>query len=413
MATRARVVIGANFGDEGKGLATDVFAAAAGPDCLVVRHNGGAQAGHTVALADGRRHVFSHVGSGTFSGATTYLSRFFVANPLLLGRELSDLAALGICPRLLADPACPVTTPYDMLINEMVEDARGHARHGSVGVGFGETLERAQSPQHALTVADLADRAALADRLDRIRRDWVPARLAALGFPGLEAARAGLILSDALLERWLADVVGFLAAVEVADAAVLRDAREVVFEGAQGLMLDQGRGWFPHVTRSNTGIRNACALAVEAGMRGLEVTYATRAYLTRHGAGPLPGELPEAPYAGVADTTNLPHRYQGMLRFAHLDLDLLAASVRADLSDAPGTLRVTHRLLVTCLDQVGTERARWTWRGEPVAGSAEDLAAAAGDAVGASQVLAGRGPTRHAVTLLDRSPAARAGEMVA
>ena len=79
----ARVVIGAQFGDEGKGRLTAHHVVEVGDDAIVVRFNGGAQAGHTVVAPDGRRHVFSHVGSGALTGAATYLSRFFVANPIL------------------------------------------------------------------------------------------------------------------------------------------------------------------------------------------------------------------------------------------------------------------------------------------------------------------------------------------
>ena len=129
--TTARVVIGAQFGDEGKGQAVAGEAAAAGGDGIVVRYNGGAQAGHTVVTPDGRRHVFSHVGSGAFSGAATFLSRWFVSHPMLFLKEQAALAALGVNPVVLIDPASPVTTPYDMLINQIVEQARGDGRHGS------------------------------------------------------------------------------------------------------------------------------------------------------------------------------------------------------------------------------------------------------------------------------------------
>jgi adenylosuccinate synthase len=168
----------------------------------------------------------------------------------------------------------------------------------------------------------------------------------------------------------------------------------VIFEGAQGLLLDQDRGFFPHVTRSNTGLRNVVVLAEEAGIGALDVTYATRAYMTRHGAGPLPGELPDQPYAGIRDETNRPHRWQGSLRFALLDLDLLAGAVRADLADAPAGLRVSHRLMVSCLDQVGMEAARWVEGGAQRRGSAEALAVRAAEAVEATRLLTGSGPDR-------------------
>ena len=102
MSTRfhgdVRIVIGANYGDEGKGLMTDYFAAQGaeqGKRVLVVTSNGGAQRGHTVTLPDGRRHVFHHFGSGTFAGADTFLCRNFILNPILYEEERSVLEKSG------------------------------------------------------------------------------------------------------------------------------------------------------------------------------------------------------------------------------------------------------------------------------------------------------------------------------
>jgi len=136
---------------------------------------------------------------------------------------------------------------------------------------------------------------------------------------------------------------------------MLADWGQLVFEGAQGLLLDQERGAFPYVTRSHTGIRNALDVAAEAGVDTLDVTYVTRAYLTRHGAGPLANELPGPPYPGIEDRTNIPNEFQGTLRFAHLDLDLLVQTIRTDFADAllyPDIAASLH-LAVTCLGQVG------------------------------------------------------------
>lgn len=110
------------------------------------------------------------------------------------------------------------------------------------------------------------------------------------------------------------------------------------------------------MTRSHTGIRNALDVAQNAGITALDITYVTRAYLTRHGAGPLPGELPGPPYPGIEDRTNIPNEFQGTLRFAHLDLDVLEQAIRTDLTDAllfPG-VAARLQLAVSCLDQVGT-----------------------------------------------------------
>lgn len=350
----ADVVIGANYGDEGKGLMTDYYAELRG-GAVVVRFNGGAQAGHTVVTPDNRRHVFSHMGSGSLAGAETFLSRFFVCNPLLFRKEAAVFAKHTQLPVIHVDALAPVTTPYDMMVNQIAEDLRGRARHGSCGMGFGETIERHQHAQLALSYADLNDRTALRLKLAHIRDNWLVKRLAALGFPTLPAVWRERVYSDGLLDKFMEDTDYFLSVTKPAATDFLRTtSKPVIFEGAQGLMLDMARGSFPHVTRSNTGIKNVLPLAAEAGIEALNVTYATRAYLTRHGAGPLDNELQAPPYAGIRDETNVLNDWQGSLRFAWLDARMLARFIRDDLSDNKA-LKITPGLAVTCLDQTGDE----------------------------------------------------------
>lgn len=397
----ARAVIGAQYGDEGKGRVTDYYAAEVGGNGIVIRFNGGAQAGHTVVTPDGLRHVFSHVGSGAFAGAATFLSRFFVSNPILFRKEMDALAAKGVKPAVYVDPQSPVTTPYDMMINQIVERERGGNRHGSCGVGFGETIERNLTPAYALTVADLADRSALVGKLDAMRREYAPARLVRLGFADAFARNADLFRSDAILEHYIEDVRGFVEAVTVADARTATRGRHLLFEGAQGLLLDQDRGFFPHVTRSNTGLRNVLELAEELRLERLEVTYATRAYSTRHGAGPMPHELPEKPYPGVVDATNVPNAYQGTLRFGWLDLDTLRSAIAEDLADANRLprLSIKTRLAITCLDQVGDDKVRYYSGGLQRQASIGEFVTAVPRAVGVNGMLLGFGADRSSTML--------------
>lgn len=361
MLKNANVVIGANYGDEGKGLMTDYFAAQ-GDNSLVVRFNGGCQAGHTVTTPDGRRHVFAHFGSGTFAGAATYLSRHFAVNPVLYRKERMKLAPLlGAAPKVFVDERAPVTTFFDMLVNQLAEEQRGAGRHGSCGMGFGETIGRHESKTHDLVVKDLLDEKALREKLVAIRDQHLPARCWDLGVTDFGRHHA-LCTSDVLVDAFVEAAHEFLADVILVRSAssAFEGVDNLVFEGAQGLLLDQDRGAFPHVTRSNTGILNALEVATEACLEELVVTYATRAYLTRHGAGPLAHELPGRPYDGVVDLTNQPNAYQGSLRFAHLDHDRLAQTIRVDMADATGASVAVHaRLAVSCLDQVGATSRFW------------------------------------------------------
>jgi adenylosuccinate synthase len=345
VARSAWSVIGAGYGDEGKGLMTDALAAALGSETVVVRTNGGAQAGHTVRTPDGRAHVFHHVGSGALAGAATHLSRFFVHHPMLLGEEVRRLQALGGNVSISADPRGYVTTPWDMMVNQAVEQARGADRHGSCGHGFGETVGRCEETRFGLTLGDLAA-ADLSARLRAIRDEWAPARLAALGVGGDPA----LLASEAIFDRFMEDAAAILGLVDLRPDAALADAPAVIFEGAQGLMLDQHYGAFPYVTRSNTGIANMAVVAAEAGIAHVDALYVTRCYRTRHGAGPLPDEADISAHFAAEDSTNMPNPWQGNLRFAELDLGILGAAILHDLLRA-GPVAVTPHLAVTCLDQ--------------------------------------------------------------
>lgn len=393
MRRSADVVIGSAFGDEGKGLITDVLAWTHPGDTLVVRFNGGAQAGHTVVTPAGERHVFSHFGSGTLAGAATFLSRFFVVHPMLFHRERERLAGLGVSPRVFVDPRCAVTTPFDMAVNTALERHRAGHRHGSCGIGFGETVGRTEEGPYALTVADLAT-ADARRKLRLIRDRWLPHRLARQALALSEQERSAL-LSDALLERFLQDCTRMLEEVIVCDERLLRSAPHVVFEGAQGLLLDQELGHFPHVTRSHTGLPNVAALADAAGFTALEVYYVLRPYLTRHGAGPLPGELAGPPWPGILDRTNVANPWQGALRFALLDIDRLAATIERDARRTrhAGSLRLSRRIAVTCLDQVGGAVRALAGRTHRAFGPMQFVRRCM-DAVAAEQALISRGPTR-------------------
>lgn len=406
MTRQAYAVIGANWGDEGKGLATDALAAelARGTkDVVVVRSNGGAQAGHGVERPEGGRHVFHHVGSGTFAGAATHLSRFFVAHPMMLGTELEDLARLDATPRAITiDPRAPVTTPWDMAINQALELAREGSRHGSTGLGFGETIER-QETGPGLVAADLwaPD---LEGKLAAIRDGWMPRRLAVQGLdPEASPLRDVLTGRLDLLERFGLDCLRFTTAVSLRNDADLGTAGAVLFEGAQGLQLDMDYGVMPHCTRSNTGLNNMLAIAAEAGFTVIDALYVTRAYATRHGAGPLPHETPDAAgvgrigWAEIVDLTNAPNPWQGTIRQAPLDLDLLRKTIERDLALAEGTgVSVRPALGVTCLDQL-------RGKAEVVQGSAiqrlapEMLPLRLSAATGLPLGLLSCGPTRAAV----------------
>jgi adenylosuccinate synthase len=335
---RATAVIGAAFGDEGKGLLTDYFCRQAGEEPTVVRFCGGANAGHTVVTPEGDRHVFHHFGAGTLAGARTYLSRYFLVNPVLWREEYEVLQGRGLRTRLFVDREAPLTTVYDMMANQLSELERGDKRHGSCGAGVHATMFRNENAAFRLVAGDLERPAFLRQRVNRIR-DMM-----------LGDQRGG----EDILERFLMDCERMRAQINLCDSRVISDrGAEVIFEGSQGLLLDQDNKWFfPHVTHAKTGLWNVLQIANEADINQIDAVYVTRPYLTRHGAGELPGEDPELHYF---DNTNEPNRWQGALRFAPMNTDLIEMAIGTDLMPARGwSGNVTPVLAVTHMDQLPT-----------------------------------------------------------
>ena len=147
----------------------------------------------------------------------------------------------------------------------------------------------------------------------------------------------------------------FVANVQIVDNSILTKFDNVVFEGAQGLLLDQNNSdYFPHVTTSNTGIKNVMDILKSLNYRGkIDIYYMSRCYQTRHGAGPFKNELSKKPYAEIEDLTNVHNEFQGSLRFGYLDFDLLAFAINKDLKNL--VLPVNVYITFTCLDQTGKE----------------------------------------------------------
>ena len=381
-------IIGAGYGDEGKGLAVDA-ACAERDNALAVRFNGGAQAGHTVVTPEGVRHVFHHIASGALAGAPTHLGPRFACHPMVFAEELDALGALAGAHEVSIDPRAAVTTPYDVMVNQAIESARGRKRHGSCGMGFGETIERHETGRFAMEARHLGAPDQIARRVRAVRDEYVPQRLRALGLEPL----AGNLTAEAIVERFVEDARAMHARVQIAMLAqVVTASTDVVLEGAQGLGLDMDGADFPHVTRSKTGLAWAMEIAGEARLEAPEVRYVTRWYATRHGAGPLSDEIGAHERGWIEDETNIANPWQGALRVGWLDCEALGRRVEEDLKAAPERPSKVS-VLVTCMDQMDMS-ARVREHGVLGPASPERTERAIAQAVGASASASSWGPTR-------------------
>jgi adenylosuccinate synthase len=296
---RATIVVGLGFGDCGKGSIVD-YLARSGAVHTVVRFNGGPQAGHNVVTPEGQHHTFSQFGSGTLAGPATFLSRFMLIEPYALLNEAAHLQELGcddVWERLSIDARCVVITPMHQAMNRLRELARGEAAHGTCGLGVGDaTADAIDRPELTLFAGDLSNRTRVAEKLAAVI-ELKKAQLRELHHKIEHLPQAASDLVTILQPRWMDVMVDACAAI-AADAAIivsadqanaiLRKSGEVIFEGAQGVLLDEDYGFHPHTTWSKTTPANAMQLLRDAGIAEPPLRIGVlRSYLTRHGAGPL------------------------------------------------------------------------------------------------------------------------------
>lgn len=368
------VVVGLGFGDEGKGMAVAHEAARAraeGLDPMVVRFNGGPQAGHNVRVrtGDGKvlHHTHSQVGSGGLLGARTVLAKGMLVDPPALIAELDALARLLDDPlaptRVTIDLRCPVILPVHVRANRALEAARGDGRHGSTGRGIG----MARTCEAAVAGGEAPDYM-LVDMASLLRPSSLPWKLAF--WRGRLARRFGIDLGpegpqpqdedDArMLCGCLSELTSAGVSLTGAAEAVVRDAlvdgwTHVAFEGAQGMLLDERHGWFPHVTYGDMTAEGA--LAVAGGVPvDLRIMGVTRSYQTRHGAGPLPTE---GTY-GADEPDNCASEWAGSFRTGLLDVPTLSRAA-GSVTTLPGGL---SGVALSCLDRF-PGRVVDGWEGE-------------------------------------------------
>lgn len=392
MDKNIKIVVGAGYGDEGKGLMTDYFchkASLNGGRILNIKVNGGAQAGHTVCKLDKnvyKHHVFRQYGSGTFSGADTYLLDTFMINVVELFNEREFLRQVyGVENKFFIDRRCRVTLPMDILMNRLIEDKRTN-RHGSCGLGIYETFHRNNEIEY-LTISDVIQEyisltiSDFRNKLLERAKNYYKLRFNNIfekeGIEITEDEYEELIENtDKMNIEFMKNLSYIGSSSEIMLVDSLEDLinkynyNEIVFECSQGLELDQfnKRNW-PHLTPSNTGLlniinefnRNKYLKEYET-----EVCFVTRSYKTKHGAGEFIEQDNEIQAEfNLYDRTNSINKYQGSLRFGVLNIGRMKRLIVEQLKYIENIDDIRVALAVTHLDQTnglilcGSERLEY------------------------------------------------------
>jgi len=281
------IVIGAQWGDEGKGKVVDWLTDRA---AAVVRFQGGHNAGHTLVIG-GEKTVLKLIPSGVLrDNVQCLIGNGVVVSPTALFEELTMLEAKGVPARrrLKISPACPLILPSHVALDKAREHAKGAAKIGTTGRGIGPAYED-KIARRAVRVADLFHRERFAAKLGEI--------LDYHNFVLKNYFRAEPVAFQKTLEECL-DLVPQLEPMVADITVILHELHErgenVLFEGAQGALLDVDHGTYPYVTSSNTTAGGA-ATGTGLGPRYFDrVLGIVKAYTTRVGEGPMPTELFDA-----------------------------------------------------------------------------------------------------------------------
>lgn len=275
------VIIGFQWGDEGKGRVVDVYAANVD---VVARFGGGDNAGHTLVVGD-RKLALRIVPSGVLVPAT----RLFVGGGTVVSlqsllAELDALSAIGVdISRVKISDRAHVVFPYHVLADQQGEQARGGAAIGTTGRGVGPAYVD-KAGRMGITFGDLSDPAALAGKLRFSLRSRAPALAGAENFPSEDDLIAETLDYAKRIAPHVVDGVDFIH-------TALEGGMRILAEGAQGTMLDVGFGTYPYVTSSHT-IAGGATIGLGIGPKAIgRVIGVAKAYCTRVGAGPFPSEL--------------------------------------------------------------------------------------------------------------------------
>lgn len=326
---KARIVIGANYGDEGKGTVVARYTKAS-DNVLNILTNGGSQRGHSILTKDGNI-TFQHFGSGTYYGADNYYSRYFILNPMQFKAEYD---ALIIKPKnVYRDRICRWSTPYDCMANLITEEQLG--RKASCGMGIWFTIQRCNKTPIVL-FDEFLQMECQYDYLEQVKQYYEK-------FVTIPLKWKDIWNSLNIKEHFLNDCKFMQEHTIVSELKGL-EYENLIFENGQGLILsDTGKDTYD-TTPSNTGILYGLCMAKELGINDIIAHYVTRPYLTRHGDGHLTNETRRADVSSevMEDRTNHYNEHQGQFRYGILDISQLYNRIIADVGDIEFELEVTH-----------------------------------------------------------------------
>ena len=353
---KVEIVVGANYGDEGKGLFTD-FLCRKSSNALVMLSNGGCQRGHTVNTRKYGRKVFQHYGSGTFQNAPTYFTQDFLLNPMQWVREHDELTRImGQVPECSYSPDCMFQIPSDIFMNRIFEDLRGDKRHGSVGCGIFETIRRyrANFPESKKFYDFL--RLSFKEKKEYVKEfqeTYVKGQISDFAWNELKISLEDvevfvkkqmhdtelgkIFFSDGMIEHFCRDCEFMGEKCQSIYDWIIADRYDtLIYEQGQGLLLDpmmRRKEDVDDTTPSHPGTYQIKQDLINFEWNGVEISsvtvnYITRTYLTKHGAGNFLAD----PTMHFEDKTNMPNPYQGTMRFAKLNYEDLFERINVDFS---------------------------------------------------------------------------------
>jgi adenylosuccinate synthase len=362
LAAKTVAVVGAQWGDEGKGKVVDYLA---GSFEYIARCQGGHNAGHTVIVGN-QRFVLQLIPSGILRpGAKAVIGPGLVVDPSALVAEIDTLKTAGIDVkgRLFLSDRAHLIFPYHRDMDKAAEAARGEAKIGTTSRGIGPAYEDKMA-RRGMRVGDLADPGRFAEKLERVMKEKSAISLATYGQP---LQTEGLLESYLRLGEQLSGYVTDTAAL--LNRAIDRGA-SVLFEGAQGTMLDIDHGTYPYVT-SSSATAGGCSTGLGVPpTRVSGVVGVTKAYTTRVGSGPFPTEMPDIEATEVRDRGREFGAVTGRpRRCGWLDLEVLRYAKMVNGIDS---------LVVTKLDVFDTQSeiqvcVGYQYKGEPVSDMPGDV----------------------------------------